>query len=79
MTKEFRQTIFYSSIYLFIYLLSIGILYISFKEIKMTVIIPISTIIAYILSPKFKQVEMQSGMKYQVKWIFMKKTILISI
>ncbi len=77
MTKEFKTTIYYSSIYILIYSLSTGILLLIFKDIKMTMIIPISAVIAYVFSPRFKEIETQSGTKRQVKWIFMKKTFMI--
>ena len=77
MTKEFKQTIYFSSIYIILYILSTVILYLLFKDIKMIIIIPIAAIIAYIFSPRFKEIETKSGTKYQVKWIFMKKTLLI--
>lgn len=77
MTKEFKQTIYYSSIYIIIYLLSTGVLLLLFKDIKITMIIPIAAIIAYVFSPRFKEIETQSGTKQQVKWIFMKKTFII--
>ena len=77
MTKEFKKTIYYSSIYIILYLLSTGILLLLFNDITMIWIIPIATVIAYIFSPRFKEIQTQSGTKYQVKWIFMKKTIMI--
>ena len=45
----------------------------------MTIIIPVAVTIAYIFSPRFKEIQTQSGTKYQVKWIFMKKTFIIWI
>ena len=77
MTKEFKITIFYSTIYILFYLLVSGILYFSYKEIKTVVIIPISAVIAYILLPRIKELETQTGMKTQIKWNFIKKTFII--
>jgi hypothetical protein len=77
MTKEFKQTIYFSSIYIIIYLLSTAILFLLFNDIRMIIIIPVATIIAYVFSPKFKEIKTQSGTKYQMKWIFMKKTFMI--
>ena len=77
MTKEFKITILYSTIYILLYLLVSGILYFSFKEIKTVMIIPISAVIAYILLPRIKELETQSGMKTKIKWNFMKKTFII--
>jgi hypothetical protein len=59
------------------YLLITAILFLIFKDLKMTIVIPIAASIAYVLSPRFKEIETQSGTKHQVKWIFMKKTFLI--
>ena len=77
MTKEFKITIIYSTIYILLYLLISGILYFSFKEIKTIMIIPISAVIAYILLPRIKTLETQAGMKTQIKWNFIKKTFII--
>ncbi len=77
MTKEFKITIIYSTIYILLYLLISGILYFSFKEIKTIMIIPISVVIAYILLPRIKELETQTGMKTQIKWNFIKKTFII--
>ncbi len=77
MTKEFKITFLYSTIYILLYILVSGILYFSFKEIKTVLIIPISAVIAYILLPRIKELETQSGMKTQIKWNFMKKTFII--
>ena len=77
MTKEFKITIIYSTIYILLYLFISGILYFSFKEIKTIMIIPISAVIAYILLPRIKELETQSGMKTQIKWNFIKKTFII--
>ncbi len=74
MTRELKTTLFYSIIYILLYLLVSGILYYSFKEMKMVVIIPISAVIATILLPRIKELETPSGMKTKIKWNFMKKT-----
>jgi hypothetical protein len=77
MTKEFKITVLYSTIYILLYILVSGILYFSFKEIKIVMIIPISAVIAYILLPRIKELETQSGMKTQIKWNFIKKIFII--
>ena len=77
MTKEFKITVFYSTIYILLYILVSGILCFSFKEIKTVLIIPISAVIAYILLPRIKELETQSGMKTHIKWNFIKKTFII--
>ena len=52
-------------------------LYFSFKEIETLMIIPISAVIAYILLPRIKELETQTGIKTQIKWNFIKKTFII--
>lgn len=37
----------------------------------------LSTILAFILSPKRKKIQTQSGVKTQITWVFLKESIII--
>jgi len=77
MKKEFKQIVLYASIYITLYLVISLIFYLSFKDVEMNILIPASIAISYIFSPRFKEVDTQSGKQQQVKWIFMKKKLII--
>lgn len=48
-----------------------------YKDLKISIVGAISGIIAYLLSPRLKTLDSQSGKQIQIKWIFLKKLVLV--
>ena len=63
-------------IFLFIFLLTYVITYICKLENPMLRTV-FSITLAFVLSPRKKKIETQSGVKTQITWLFLKKPIII--
>ncbi len=60
-----------------IYLATSAVFFLTMENPKLTIIFPVSIAAAFVMTPRFTKVKMQSGNKTQVKWIFMKRAILV--
>ncbi|MFY9242493.1 MAG: hypothetical protein WAO74_05660 [Polaribacter sp.] len=64
-------------IYIVIFLIFYGITYISGVENPLLRTV-FSVTLAFVLSPKRKKIQTQTGTKTQITWIFLKESIIIN-
>lgn len=71
--KLFKKT------YFLIYPLIFTLIFLLFKQFEIfnnvRLIVVVSTVISFILSPKVKLVDKQNGEEEQIRWLFFKKVI----
>ena len=77
MTKRPKAVIIGNAIYLAVFLIFWFLFPYFFEDNNMSFRGGISAVLTFIISPRITKVQMQSGEKLQIKWLFSSKAITI--
>ena len=77
MTKHTKAIIISNTIYIAVFIISWWLLSLPVDKITTVNKSGIAALFTFVVSPRVTRIQMQSGEKLQIKWLFSKKVIII--